>query len=100
MILDQQTRVIIWAQWRSLFNRFPRNRGGVILAWFFSLLWYPLCALLAFAAAVGLAEVTDRALLFKSLDFGLLGALLFWQLMPLMMATSGLSLDLKRLLVF
>ena len=100
MLLDQQTRVILWVQWRSLFNRFPRNRGGVVLAWFFSLLWYAIFAFLGVMAAIGLPEVTSRALLLRILDFGLLGMLLFWQLMPLMMATSGLSLDLKRLLVY
>ena len=100
MLLDQQTRAIIWAQYRSLFNRFPRNRGGAVLAWFFSILWHAIFAFLGVLAAYVLPEVTDRSILTRSLDFGLLAALMYWQLMPLMMATSGLSLDLKRLLVY
>jgi len=100
MLLDQQTRAIVWAQYRTIFNRFPRNRGGAALAWFFSLVWYAMFALLAVVAAFALPEVTGRALLITTLDFGLLAALMYWQLMPLMMATSGLSLDLKRLLVY
>jgi ABC-2 type transport system permease protein len=100
MLFDQQTRAIVWAQYRSIFNRFPRNRGGAVLAWFFSILWYAIFAFLGLLAALLLPEVTDRSILSKSLDLGLLGALMFWQLMPLMMATSGISLDLKRLLVY
>ena len=100
MLLDQQTRAIVWVQYRSIFNRFPRNRGGAVLAWFFSIVWYAIFAMFGVLAAFGLPEVTDRAWLLRTLDLGLLACLLFWQLMPLMMATSGLSLDLKRLLVY
>jgi len=100
MLLDQQTRAIVWVQYRSIFNRFPRNRGGAVLAWFFSIVWYSIFAMFGVLAAFGLPEVTDRAWLLRVLDLGLLVCLLFWQLMPLMMATSGLSLDLKRLLVY
>ena len=100
MLLDQQTRAIVWVQYRSIFNRFPRNRGGAVLAWFFSIVWYSIFAMFGVLAAFGLPEVTDRAWLLRTLDLGLLVCLLFWQLMPLMMATSGLSLDLKRLFVY
>ncbi|MCX6623613.1 MAG: hypothetical protein NTY38_21615, partial [Acidobacteria bacterium] len=34
------------------------------------------------------------------LGYGLLGAVAYWQLMPLMMASTGAALDLKRLLVY
>ena len=62
MLLDQQTRAIVWAQYRSIFNRFPRNRGGAVLAWFFSIVWYPSSLCSAVLAAFGLPEVTDRAM--------------------------------------
>ncbi len=100
MILNQQTRAIIWAQWRSIFNRFPRHKAGLAFTWFFSLLWYGGFAFLGVTAAFGLPEVHDPKLLFRILDVGLLVAFLYWQLMPLMMVSSGLSLDLKRLMVY
>ena len=54
MILDQQTRAIVWVQYRSIFNRFPRNRGGAVLAWFFSIVWYSIFAMFGLLAALGL----------------------------------------------
>jgi ABC-2 type transport system permease protein len=100
MILDQQTRAIVWAQWRSIFNRYPRQKVGRAFTWFFTLLWYSGFALLAALAAWGLPMVTDHRLLLHILDIGLLVAFLYWQLMPLLMVSGGLSLDLKRLMVY
>ncbi len=100
MILDQQTRAIVWAQWRSIFNRFPRQKVGLIFTWTFSLLWYGGFAFLGFLAAWGLPEVHDPKLLLRILDGGLLGAFLYWQFMPLIMVSSGMSLDLKRLMIY
>ena len=100
MILDQQTRAIVWAQWRSIFNRFPRQRAGLALTWFFTLLWYAGFTVLGLAAAWSLPFVKDHSLLLHILDIELLVAFLYWQLMPLLMVSSGLSLDLKRLMVY
>ena len=100
MILDQQTRAIVWAQWRSIFNRYPRQKVGLAFTWVFTLIWYGGFASLGFAAAWSLPLVTDHRLLVHILDIGLLVAFLYWQLMPLLMVSSGLSLDLKRLMVY
>ena len=100
MILNQQTRVIVWAQWRAIFNRFPRQKAGLIFTWIFSLIWYAGFAALGVGAAFGLPYIHERALLLKILDFGLLGAMVYWQFVPLMMVSSGMSLDLKRLRVY
>jgi ABC-2 type transport system permease protein len=100
MILDQQTRAIVWAQWRSIFNRYPRQKVGRAFTWFFTLLWYSGFTFLGGLAAWGLPFVTDHRLLLHILDIGLLVAFLYWQLMPLLMVSGGLSLDLKRLMVY
>lgn len=100
MILDQQTRAIVWAQWRSIFNRYPRQKVGFAFTWLFTLIWYGGFAFLAGLAAWALPEVKDHKQLLQILDGGLLGVFLYWQLMPLLMASSGLSLDLKRLMVY
>lgn len=99
-MLNQQTRAIIWAQWRSIFNRYPRQKVGFAFTWLFTLLWYGGFAFLAGLAAWALPEVKDHKQLLEILDGGLLGVFLYWQLMPLLMASSGLSLDLKRLMVY
>jgi ABC-2 type transport system permease protein len=100
MILNQQTRAIVWAQWRSIFNRYPRQKVGFAFTWFFTLIWYGAFAFLAGLAAWVLPEVKNHKQLLRILDGGLLGVFLYWQLMPLLMASSGLSLDLKRLMVY
>lgn len=100
VILNQQTRAIVWAQWRSIFNRFPRQRAGLVFTWLFSLLWYAGFAFLGVMAAWGLPEVRDHKTLLRILDIGLLIAFGYWQFMPLLMVSSGISLDLKRLLVY
>lgn len=100
MILNQQTRAIVWAQWRTIFNRFPRHKAGLAFTWFFSLLWYGGFAFLGVMAAWGLPFIHDTKALLRILDVGLLVAFLYWQLMPLMMVSSGMSLDLKRLMVY
>ena len=100
MILNQQTRAIVWAQWRTILSRFPRHKAGLIITWFFSLLWYAGFAFTGAFAAYGLPLVKDPKLLLRILDGGLLGAFVWWQFIPLIMASSGMSLDLKRLLVY
>jgi ABC-2 type transport system permease protein len=100
VILDQQTRAIIWAQWRSIFNRFPRQRAGLAFTWLFTLMWYGGFTFLGGLAAVALPEVKDHKLLVQILDGGLLAVFVYWQLMPLLMVSSGVSLDLKRLMIY
>ncbi|MDR3717416.1 MAG: hypothetical protein P4K98_01345 [Bryobacteraceae bacterium] len=100
MILDQQTRAIVWAQWRTIFNRFPRQGAGRILTWIFSLIWYGGFAFLGVLAASGLPLVHDPKTLSRILDYGLLGAFVYWQFIPIMMVSNGMSLDLKRLMVY
>jgi ABC-2 type transport system permease protein len=100
VIFDQQTRAIVWAQWRVILNRLPRQKVGLAFTWFISLIWYGGFACLGLVAAWALPEVKDHKLLLRILDVGLLVTFLYWQLMPLLMVTSGLSLDLKRLMVY
>jgi ABC-2 type transport system permease protein len=100
VIFDQQTRAIVWAQWRAVLNRFPRQKVGLAFTWLFTLIWYGGFTLLGIVAAWALPEVKDHKLLLQILDGGLLGAFIYWQFMPLLMVSSGLSLDLKRLMVY
>jgi ABC-2 type transport system permease protein len=100
VILNQQTRAIVWAQWRSILNRFPRQRGGRIFTWLFSLFWYGGFAFLGILAAVSLPFIHDPSLLLRILDGGLLVAFIYWQFIPLLLVSSGVSLDLKRLMVY
>lgn len=92
---------ILWAQWRTLVNHSP-GRGGTgrwvtvvfTAAWYFGWMW----AALAVAAVTSNPQSTPYIKAY--LGYGLLALAGYWQLMPLMLASTGASLDLKRLLVY
>lgn len=94
-------RAIVWAQWRAQRNFvLGSHKTGILLSWLSSLLWYGLWAGLALGAAV----LTGRGGQPESLEpvFGtvLVFILFFWQLFPILLASSGAFLDVKRLLVY
>jgi ABC-2 type transport system permease protein len=96
-----QVRAILWAQWRTQRNFFLRShKAGVLFTWFSSLLWYGLWV----AGAVGAALLTGGGVRLEILEPALTSALFFvfffWQLFPVMLASSGAFLDVKRLLVY
>src|ERR1041385_6079944 len=85
-----QARAILWAQWRSTRNFFPR-RG---LAWtaVAGVVWYGFWIAAAFAVM----------LLTSSPNVGSLAGVmllifLYWQVVPLLMAASGAALALRKL---
>jgi ABC-2 type transport system permease protein len=99
---NDQVRAIVRAQLKGIYNKY--SGGGVgagrILYWIFSVLWYGGIAVLAWAAATGIPALTSADTLNTVLGFALLLAFVFWQAIPMALATTGLSLDLKRLLVY
>ncbi len=101
-LVDDQVRAILGAQFRVLYNRVAGGRVGAarILYWLSMVAWYGLVAFLAWLAAFSLPAVRSKDSLVTITSTILLGATAFWQLMPVMMAASGLSLDLKRLMVY
>lgn len=101
-LVDDQVRAIVGAQFRVLYNRVTGGSVGVgrVLYWLSVAVWYGLVCFLAWLAAVALPEVRTKEGLIAITSVILLGAMAVWQLMPVMMAASGLSLDLKRLMVF
>ncbi|MBI5086728.1 MAG: hypothetical protein HZB13_19300 [Acidobacteria bacterium] len=100
--LNDQVRAILWAQTKGLYNRFSGGGAGAgrIIYWISILIWYGGIGFLAWLAAATLPEIAERATLQTVLNVGLLLATLFWQLIPVMLATTGISLDLKSLLVY
>lgn len=96
-----QARAILWAQWRAQRNFFLRShKTGLLFTWFSGLLWYGLWM----AGGVGAALLTGGRVRPEILESALTSALFFvfffWQLFPVMLASSGAFLDVKRLLVY
>lgn len=86
---------IIWAQWRTL-CRFHPGRG---VAWsaVVSLLWYGLWAAAAYSFLRVFSNPAEVPVIRIALPGGLLLIFLYWQVVPLMLATTGSSLDLRKL---
>jgi ABC-2 type transport system permease protein len=99
--MNPQARAIVWAQWRTLINFYPRaRRGGLLLSALLTAAWYGLWILIGFAAAIAVAESTNRAELYGFLAPGLLLAFLYWQVIPILLASTGASLDMRRLRIY
>ena len=95
----QQIRTIAWAQLRITRNHLPRTGAGSVITGLVSLLWYGLFGVLAFAIAGFLSQASLTQIRYW-LPRGLLGAFLFWQVVPLFTLTGGWSLHLKKLQIY
>lgn len=100
-MIDRQAAAIVWAQWRSVMNYHGRRkRGGFPLAIIFGLFWYGFWALTAAAVAISVADPDNVTMLKEVLPGGLLTIFTYWQVVPILMVSTGVSLDLMRLLVY
>jgi ABC-2 type transport system permease protein len=96
-----QIRAVVWAQWRSIWNFYPRaSPGGVVFTVAGAALWYGMCATAAIAAAFFFASAANLELFPRVLRGGLLLAFLYCQVVPILLAATGISLDLNKLLVY
>jgi ABC-2 type transport system permease protein len=86
-----QARAILWAQWRSTRNFFPRTGIGWTAAVGF--IWYGLWLTVSFSVML----LTSSPMVANILGGILLLAFLYWQVVPVLMAASGASLDLRKL---
>lgn len=96
-----QIRAIVWAQWRSTRNRFPRaNRGGLVFTGVLTTIWYGAFTYLALLAAFLLSRPNELEAFHKILPPALLLCFLYWQVIPVLLTSMGASLDLRKLLVY
>ncbi|MDX2151250.1 MAG: hypothetical protein SFV54_10995 [Bryobacteraceae bacterium] len=99
-MLDHRTAAVLWAQWRTLRNFYPRaSRGGIAFTIFLGVLWYGLW-LLAAVVVAKVVSVSRQPAIERFLPVGLFFGFLYWQVVPLLMASAGAALDLRRLLVY
>lgn len=96
-----QTRAIVWAQWRTLYNFYSHGNWGLLLfTLLLSLGWYALAAVAAVAAALLCADPRQLPTLRQFGPQALLFAFIYWQIVPILLASTGVALDLKRLAVY
>jgi ABC-2 type transport system permease protein len=92
---------IIWAQWRSMRNHFPRSgKSGAIFTGVLTALWYGVFAYLALLAEVLLSSPAELDFVHQALPAALLLCFLYWQLIPVLMASMGSTLEIRKLMVY
>lgn len=99
--MSSQVYAILWAQWRIFRNYLPRsNKAGLAFTIFFGVLWYGSFLSAAVAAGFLFANANDLASIARILPGALLLGFLYWQVVPLLLMSTGSTLDSKKLLVF
>jgi ABC-2 type transport system permease protein len=99
--MGNQARAIVWAQWRTTRNHFPRsNKAALAVNALLTVVWYGGFAFLAGLAAILLSNPEELSSIHDILPTALLVCFLYWQLIPVLMASLGSSLDTKKLLVY
>jgi hypothetical protein len=94
-------RAIIWAQSRTSRNFFLRaNKGGLAFKWLMSLLWYGVWLLGAAGAAFLVSGRVPMNIVARALPGALFLIFFFWQLFPIILASQGAFLDMRKLLVY
>jgi ABC-2 type transport system permease protein len=86
-----QSRAILWAQWRSMRNFLPR--GGVGWTAAVGFIWYGVWVLVSFSVMLLISSAAVASILGGVLML----AFFYWQVVPVLMAASGASLDLRKL---
>jgi ABC-2 type transport system permease protein len=88
-------RAILWAQWRSVRNFYPR--AGAAWTGIIGALWYGFWSLAAIAVARLVSDPSEFDLVLTVLPSAVLLVFLYWQVIPLLMAATGASLELRKL---
>jgi len=86
---------IIWAQWRTLWHSNPRR--GFAWSAAVNLIWYGIWAGFAYSLLRVFSDPAEVPVIRIALPGGLLLIFLYWQVVPLVLATTGSSLDLRKL---
>lgn len=96
-----QARAIVWAQFRTVLNYIPRsNKFGLIFSGLLMATWYAGFGLIAVMVAVFASNPDELHFVHSVLPTVLLLCVLYWQLVPVLMASTGSALDIKKLLVY
>src|SRR5579883_290256 len=100
-MIGAQTWAIVWAQSRSTRNRFFRvNRAGAAFTTLLGAIWYGAFCYLAVIVAFLLSEPNELESMRRVMPAGLLVCFLYWQLIPVLTASMGSSLDIRKLMVY
>ncbi len=99
--MTSHARAIVWAQWRSLLNYYPKmNKGGLAFSGILATVWYGGWAFVAAFIGYISADPKNVELLRTGLSSGLLFVFVYWQIIPILLVSTGVSLSTKKLQVY
>ncbi len=94
-------RAILWAQWISMRTlRVGTRARGAIFTAFTGIMFYGFWAFLGYAADAFFANSANNDLFSLAVPISLAVVMLYWQVAPVVSASLGASLDLKKLIVY
>jgi ABC-2 type transport system permease protein len=91
---------IVRAQLLSIWNIYTRSRRGIAVSGMAFVLWYGMWSFVAYAAYAMARGASQLQVLVETLPRALLGIALYWQLSPMISASMGAALNLRKLLVY
>ena len=99
--MGSRARAILWAQFRTVRNQLPRsNKFGLALSLLLGLVWYGGFGTLAVAAAFLTSSPGDLPVAAKVLPGALFLAFLYWQVIPVLLVSTGSALEIKKLVAY
>lgn len=101
--MDTPGAAILWAQWRTILNFYRKPQmGGYWAGTVIMAVWYLMVAGggIGLGALLGNVKPSEFASFEFVLTFGLLAAFLYWQVVPVFLASTGMSLDTRKLMVY
>jgi len=98
----RQARAILWAHTRTLIHFYSRGSAtsSLVLGIAGAAAWYGLVTAGAVGAAIVTASPRSLELVEAAAPKLLLFAFAYWQVVPIMLASTGIGLDLRRLRVY
>jgi ABC-2 type transport system permease protein len=98
---DSPAVAILAAQWRAMLNFYRKPQmGGYWVGTVVFVVWYLILTGLAVLVALALARPKALSFFREYGAFALLAGFLYWQVVPVFLASTGLSLDLRKLKVY
>jgi ABC-2 type transport system permease protein len=92
---------ILWAQFRTLRNHLPRsNKWGLFFSIFLGVFWYGAFVALAIGAAMLMSMPSELSLIGKILPSALFLAFMYWQVIPVLLVSTGSALEIKKLVAY
>jgi ABC-2 type transport system permease protein len=99
--MGSRAKAILWAQFRTVRNHLPRSsKWGVVFSLLIGLIWYGGFVTLAIGAAFLMSSPAELGIVAKILSSALFLAFMYWQVIPVLLVSTGSALETRKLLAY